>query len=113
MERMLIMSSAPKIDALETFLTGTAQSTGTSPSAGDDTSFPGKVVILTILSLQTQPTSRKELGERSELKSYEFERTLDYLLQMHLIEKHDDAFQLTDAGRRAAAQERDRLLRFG
>lgn len=104
-----------KTDALATFLTESqarmAKEAGPSPN--DDSAFPGKVVVLTILSKQPEPMLLEQLRTRCELPPVEFDRVLDYLIRMRWIESRDNGFSLTTAGREAAEQERQRLLRFG
>ncbi|MFO1083089.1 MAG: hypothetical protein U1E21_00860 [Reyranellaceae bacterium] len=106
---------ASKTDALATFLTESQARAEKSsgPSPDDDSAFAGKVVLLTILAKQTEPMPLDFLRMRAELPQVEFDRVLNYLIQMRWVDPRDNGFCLTDAGREAAEQERQRLLRFG
>ena len=109
------MAGASKADALAMFLTESQalrQKTAERP-ADDDFALPGRVVILTILCKQAEPMSQEQLMARSELPPAEFGRVVGHLDQMRWIETRNGGLRLTEAGREAAEQERQRLLRFG
>lgn len=107
---------ASKTDALSTFLTESQARTDkmASPSPDDDPALAGKVVVLLILAKQSGPMPLEQLKTRCEISSPdEFDRVLGYLGQMGWIETRDTGLALTERGREAAEQERQRLLRFG
>jgi hypothetical protein len=101
-----------KPSSLETFLANTLPSaSGDERQAGQGSiDTAGRMVVLTNLAQSDSPISLDEMANSSELGIERCSRVLELLEKDDLVQKDQSGYVLTEPGRKAAEQERSRLL---